>query len=364
MAKRNEWLHPDYPPLKYNDAVGKAAVEGQIFQEYPHVVRSMEDPAVDCQKYGMLSFMLFKEPRMFASGKRVYGYVKLRGNYGSKEACFVEASKIVREVDSKFQISFAPVGYWVPITDEDAFVKEKVDVRTSDDETHLRDAAVKEKEAEERRKVKEIKERQKELEEDGDIYDHPESLKYYSMKMVTEIRLMETREAYQKNLDSIQDNLTKTQKELYKLKIANPHYVEQWIDCYNEERHKAGLPNYVPSDEQMKEHDDALAKFAEENLDLDSVKLPKVTIPAKEEEKKKEEVSQNAIDMVKKQGGCGVGLAMLAMKNSASVVDAIIYAKKALQEVMEGGGCGRLVAVGALETTGGNVEEAIRMAKE
>lgn len=360
--KKNSWLVPNYPPL--TDDVGQAAVNGQVFN-YPKVVRTMVDPAITSQGLGLLSFMLFKEPKKFSSGKAVYGYVKLRGNYNDQASCEFEASKIIREIDSKFQVRFAPVGHWVPITDEEAFVKEKIDVKTSEEDHSFRDAAMREKEAEQRKIIREVKERKEELENDGDIYDHPESLKFYSMKRVTELRLMETRDAYMKNIDSIKEKLEITQKELYKLSLANPQYTDEWIDCYNEERKKAGVPNYVPSEEQMEEHDHAQNNLKDTSFDVSKVKLPEVTenTPKNNEPVPKKEFSAGSLEMVMKQGGCGAGFAKLALEKHATVVDAILFVKKSISTVVESAGCHKLVAVGALEMNEGDVDRATEAAK-
>lgn len=51
QEKRPEWLVPGYPPLKCDDAVGKAAVEGQMVY-YPKVVRSNADYPISGQAMG------------------------------------------------------------------------------------------------------------------------------------------------------------------------------------------------------------------------------------------------------------------------------------------------------------------------
>jgi len=363
--KKNTWLVPNYPPLSGLDDVGQAAIDGQIYH-YPKVVRSMVDSPINNQSLGLLSFMLFKDgPKRLSSGKLVHGYVKLRGNYSDITNCEFEASKIIKEIDSKFQIRIAPVGHWVPITDEEAFIKDKLDVKTNEDDATLRDAAMREKEAENRKKMREVNERKEELENDGDIYDNPESLKFYSMKRVTELRLMETRDAYVKNVDSIKEKLEMTQKELYKLSLANPQYEEAWIDCYNEERKKAGIPNYVPSEEQIVEHDKVQSYFKESALDVSQVKLPEVVIetPKEEQPVSKKDFSNGSLEMVMKQGGCGAGFAKLALEKHTTVVDAILFVKKSVTSILENALCYKLVAVGALEMCEGNVDKAIEIAK-
>jgi len=168
-AQPPSWLIPSYPPLKSDDDVGKAAIEEQVYS-YPKVVRQQTDPPIVGQHYGNVSFMLFDAPRM-CDGKPVYGFVKIRGNHESQEVAYKDACRIVREVDSKYQVRIAPVGSWVPITENDRAVKEVFDVRESDKEIHLRDEAVKEKEKQHAKIAQELKDAEEKLKNGGDIYD-------------------------------------------------------------------------------------------------------------------------------------------------------------------------------------------------
>ena len=258
--KSADWLIPNYPPLGFADSIGEAAVKGQIFQ-YPKVVRTMVDPPLVGQRYGCISFMFFKEPRKLSNGMPVYGYIKLRGNWADESQATFESSKIIREIDSKYPIRIAPVGAWVPLTDEQAFVQEQLDVRMDADEVQLRDEAMKEKMAEQRRIKRELNEREDELKREGDIYDDTSSLKYYAMRRVTEKTLMESRDRQINQLESSKKTLKKVQKELKKLEQGHSEYIDQWIDKYNIERRKAGIPDYVPSEEQEEEHISAMKEL-------------------------------------------------------------------------------------------------------
>lgn len=252
-----DWLVPGYPSLRGDDTVGEAAVNGQLLH-YPKVVRSMADPPLVGQRLSCISFMLFKEPRKLSNGVPVYGYLKCRGNWADESQASHEATKIIKDVDSKYQIRVAPTGEWVPITEEEAFNNDKLEVKTSEDQVCLRDEAAKEKLSEQRRIKKEIMERESELRTDGDIYDDPSSLTFYAMRRVTEKTLMESRDRQRNQLESTHGTIKKVQLELKKLEGDHPEYIDQWVDRYNQERAKAGIPNYVPSEEQDEEHDKAM----------------------------------------------------------------------------------------------------------
>lgn len=261
------WFIENYPPLNSQDDVGKAAVEGQ-WVSYPKVVRTMVDPPIANQNIGNLSFMLFKVPRIFR-GKPIYGYVKLRGNHHDEKSARFDAYKIIREVDSKFQVRSAHVGTWVPITDDDSCIKDLYDVRDNDDEHHIRDEASKEKEAESRRIAKEIREAEEALKTGDDIYDNPESLDFYTMKRVTEMRLFESYQISLRKLQEIESSLTETHMILRTLEVHNSDYNDKWLEVYNKERAKTSLPMFIPGGKQFEKYESTtLESLNEEHPEL------------------------------------------------------------------------------------------------
>ena len=246
------WFHPDYPPLG-RDEVGTAAVNGQIV-EYPALVRKHVDPAISNQIYGNISFNLFETPKIF-KGKNVYGFVKIRGNHESVEVARADASRIVREVDSKFLVAIGPVGVWVPITESISAIKDLYDVKDSDQGISLRDEAIKDKEKEDQKKIQEIKEAEERLVEGGDIYDNQDSLKFYTMKRVTDMTLYETNRAQYLKLRSIQKTLIEQRILLKNLEEKHPEYSTSWVELYNQERKKSGITTFVPGETQFEEYE-------------------------------------------------------------------------------------------------------------
>lgn len=259
------WFHPHYPSLKLDD-VGQAAVNGQTTQ-YPMVVRDMRDPSIHGQNFGNLSFMLFDTPKTINS-KPVYGFIKLRGNFDTQQTAYKDGCRIVREVDSKYMIRTAPVGVWVPITEADECVNEKYDVREDDKQILLRDEAVKEKEKEHAKIAKELREAEDRLKNGGDIYDDCESIKFYTMKRVTEMTLMETRKAQLQKIDEMEKKIAEQRIILKRLEAKYPNYSDEWVDTYNEERKKTGITTFIPGERQFDEYNKAnleelLAKYGD-----------------------------------------------------------------------------------------------------
>lgn len=255
-ATQPSWFDPSAAPL--TDEQTRQAVKDKT-KVYPEVIRSNADPVLATQGFGLVSFLLFKEPKKLKNGKPVYGFVKLRGNYASKDQCVMEGTKIVKFVDSKSVNRIAPVGRYVPIVDDDVFTEEQVDVKTEESQMH---AVNQEKADETRRIMREIREREEECKA-GDIYDNPDTLRFYSMRRVTEMKLTEEIANRLKQIETLRTTNEKVRAELYELEKKHSEYEKEWLECYNVERRKAGIPDFIPAADQFNEYDAFRARSKE-----------------------------------------------------------------------------------------------------
>ena len=165
--------------------------------------------------------------------------------------CSNEASKIVREQDSANKIRLVEVGAWYPITDEDG-PTEKIDVRTEmpAEEEKVKREAIRQREEDSARIIREIKEREEEIKKAPDLNDNEESLDFYVMKYITWLRLQENMEQFKAKVTDLENKWKKTRKLLATLDEKHPEYNGAWINRYNEERRKTKIPDYIPNDEQ------------------------------------------------------------------------------------------------------------------
>ena len=265
-AGTEEWLVEGYPPLK--GEVGKVAIEGQLLH-YPKVARTRSDPPIVGQELCSHSFMFFKEPRKLRNGIPCFGFFKCRGNKSDEGLMEKHASRLISHVDSKFPIKIGPTGSWLPLTEDEVFNRETLDVKTSGDEKGLRDQATREKEADDRRVMREISEKEQEVKTGGDIYDDPTSLTYYSMKRVTEMTICEALKNQIRQYRDIREKLVATRIDLKKLEIDHPEYPDKWIDRYNEEREKTGIPEFIPGENQFEEYERITLADLEGNLKVE-----------------------------------------------------------------------------------------------
>lgn len=259
LAAQSQWLVPDYPAL--TGEVGKAAVNGQIVY-YPKVVRSMVDEPVENQARGLVSFMLPKEPRLTKEGKRIVGFFKLRGNWSDDNQATSRASKIVREQDSKYPVRVAHVGHWIPLVDDEAMALKNVNVNVEEsaEEEAAKRKAMEDEEEKRKRIVREMKEREEEIKNATDHNEDKTAINYYTMKMVVWLRLQETIALEKKKLRDLENKLVGIREILADLDVTHPSHFTDWVDNYNVERRKAGIPDYIPSELEMQEYRESAPK--------------------------------------------------------------------------------------------------------
>jgi hypothetical protein len=240
------------------------AAVADLVKTYPVSVKTDRDEPIRDQGLGLLSFNLFDEPRVTKNNKKVYGFVKLRGNCPGNpmDASVAQrnASEIIRTQDSRHRIGIAPVGTWIPITTDDDAYGEKVDVRMKDEEIHLRDEAAKEKAKKDKEIIRELAEKaedlRREAEENRDVDARQDSLDYYTKKRFTEDQVYQWVRSKEKDLEEFRQKLVGVRTDLYNLSRAHPEYEEQWLAHMNKVRSERGIPDYIPNElheENLKE---------------------------------------------------------------------------------------------------------------
>jgi len=75
------------------------------------------------------------------------------------------------------------------------------------------------------------------------------------MRRVTDMKLVEARDQARNQLESMENTLNKVRKELKELELKSPEYKDQWIERYNEERRKGGLPDFIPAEDLFDEYE-------------------------------------------------------------------------------------------------------------
>lgn len=246
---------PDYPPL--TGSAAKAAIAGQL--SYPQVVRMQRDMPVPQQSTGLISFVFFKEPKLLKNGKPLLGFFKLRGNWCDPPQAVSMGSKIVTDQDSKHPIKVVDVGAWLPLAEDGVEVKESVDVKTDmTEQDKMKELAMKEEEDRRKRIMRELKERAEEVKNAPDYNDDPQNLDFYSLKRNAWKFLGENIDRMIDQVRSLQEKRKELRKLLADLDKEHPTYTNEWIEHVNVERRKAGLPDYIPSENEQELYISAL----------------------------------------------------------------------------------------------------------
>lgn len=257
------FLLPEYPTLGDN-IVGRAAVNGQLVR-YPQIARDLTDPPIPQQQFVNISYMLLDDPRTLENGKREYGMLNVRGTWPTRTAAEKDGKRIIREVDSRNLVLVVPVGQWIKITDDTSHIGDKIDVKTDDDDSKpaLRDEVALRRRREEERKIREIKEHEEEMlaeERDPRTVDELENtLEGYIKKRVKEITHLEIRQKFEEQMHALDYLMTENANVLAVLERDHPEYSTQWLEGYNDQRNKYGVPSYTLSEVEREYHDTSVA---------------------------------------------------------------------------------------------------------
>lgn len=245
-----------HPPLT-KEELETMKKENQTNFPKTRVIRKDTDPSMVEQQFGCVSFVVFKEPKKTKDGI-CFGLFKLRGNYRSEKECDERSSLIIREVDSANKILICPVGNWLPLTNDMNFCSDVLDVKTESDEevpVHLRDQVAKDKESEQNKIKKDLLDRVEQLQSNtDDIYSDKESLRYYTMKRVTERVVREEVENTRKKLEEMQKKLGEVRTELKYIQGNHSEYSDQWVEMYNTKRREVGMPDFRLTESELKEY--------------------------------------------------------------------------------------------------------------
>ena len=213
------------------------------------VERKYADPVDPMQRIGLFSFVPAKGATPNERG--IYGFAKLRGNYATDVEASEKAEFLIRNVDSYHQIYHAYVGRPFPLTVSSDYSGEqtKIDVRKSLEQSVSN--SVKSKKDEERRQIKEIEEREKQLLEDSKKEEEdPED--FYTTLKVKKAQITWTYLETLKKLEEMKEIIIKTRKQIEELDEKDPSYSKNYFKKYCDARESAGLDNSVNNDTFMK----------------------------------------------------------------------------------------------------------------
>ena len=242
-------------PAETTEAM-KNLVNISVLNNYPKLERVYVDPPLINQTYSLHSFLPSKGAKPDKDG--IYGMVKFRGAFQTKEEAFRRAELLIRTADSYHKIFTGFVGRPFPLTTESKFSEEKIDIDLKKKTQQIVSENIMEKKREEQKQVEDIKSREENLiqrqkeNKDNDPYEQ------YITNQVKRAQLYWTYTETQKKMDDMKAIIIRTRKAIKEADKKYPDFNKKYKKKYMDAREKANIPD----------NDDSFVKFLGLDLDL------------------------------------------------------------------------------------------------
>lgn len=231
------------------DAAIKSLVDCSLVEKFPRIERQFADPPIALQSIGLLSFVPSKGATPDKDG--VYGFMKIRGNYGTPREAMERSEFLLRNVDSYHQIFQAYVGRPFPITLDPKYAAktEEIDIRKKAVETISED--VKYKREQEKKDIDEIKERERKLTDESKPDYIPDPYERYTVLKVKKAQLVWGYLQTMKQVEDMKKIIIKTRSELEGMDTENPEFSTEYFERYMKARRDAGIADEHNTEENF-----------------------------------------------------------------------------------------------------------------
>jgi len=211
---------------------------------FPRSVKSIHDPVILGQEFGLISFTPAKDVQPNANG--IYGVFKVRGTFGTLEEAQAYAEKLIRNHDSYNEIHTIRVGQCIPLSKKSELVEETNTVDLNKEVESIVSSDVKVKRQQEKEQMKTIQEREQQLLKEnkeileGDYKQDP--MDQYIMLKVKKAQLMWTLIENRKRLEKeVIPAIKKTKEEILQMDREYPEFDQQYYERYVNARQAVGI---------------------------------------------------------------------------------------------------------------------------
>lgn len=216
--------------------VARVALKNKVFMnlEFPKTQKFRDDPAINGQRYGLISFYPSKNATPDEDG--CFGVLKVRGTFQTMKEADDWSENLVRNYDSMSEIDFIFVGKDFPImVDNTIYTRttREIDVSKKCDETFK--STMKTKASKEEQDKKEVFERQKALldkthqKEQATIF---KDLDYYIQLRVKKANALMLIDNAQQKTKEAKAVIEKTNNDIEEIEKENPDYKEEYLQKY------------------------------------------------------------------------------------------------------------------------------------
>jgi len=216
----------------------------ELVVKFPKVERLPIDPPIAGQQYGLFSFKMLPKP---VNG--VFGFLKFRGSFANDAEWEAHAKTIIRSVDSKHHIWPYQQGRWMPITTNDDFVKEALEVGENDQFVNIFNQKETDEQKQSAKRVRDIKSREQKLIEESRRKELDKTtLEYYAQQVMKKQQLESWLEMMRKRKRDMLKALGNAKEEMTRIEALYPEYTEQVDNKIKEIKAEIGLDEDAPLD--------------------------------------------------------------------------------------------------------------------
>jgi hypothetical protein len=211
---------------------------------FPKVEKLPVDPPIAGQNYGLFSFKFLPKP---ING--VYGFLKFRGSFNDEDQWTRHAKYLIRSVDSKHKIWPFEQGKWMPITTNEEYAKDTLEVAQKDEIKKIFNNQDNDDQKEGKQKVKEVKDRERKLlEESKRTVADTDSLDYYAQKVMSMQQLTSWLDTVRKRKRDMLKAFAMAKADIDKVEKTHPEYVDQVGEKIKTIKREIGLDENAPLD--------------------------------------------------------------------------------------------------------------------
>lgn len=216
----------------------------ELVVRFPKVERLPVDPPVAGQNYGLFSFKFLPKP---VNG--VYGFLKFRGAFATQHEWESHAKNIIRTVDSKHHLWPYQQGRWMPITTNEEFAQETLEVSQQEEISNIYNQRETDEQKQQAAAVREIKSRERKLMEEARRKELDKStLEYYAQQVMKVQQLESWLEQMRKRKRDMLKALQAGNDEIKRLNGEHPEYTDLVDDKIKEIKKEIGLDEDTPLD--------------------------------------------------------------------------------------------------------------------
>ena len=215
-----------------------------LIVKFPKVEGLPMDPPIAGQNLGLFSFKLFPKP---VNG--TFGFLKFRGAFATQSEAEAHAENIIRTIDSQHHIWPYQQGRWMPITTNEEFAGEVLEVGQQKELNNIFKNKESDDQKQQKQAVKDIKSREKKLMDEMKRREpDTSSLEYYAQQIMKTQQLESWLEQMRQRKRSMLKALHSGKDEIDRLDKEHPEYRDKVDEKIQSIKKEIGLDENAPID--------------------------------------------------------------------------------------------------------------------